>query len=197
MPGQPSRWPRSLRRRAQCGPKSNNTQMNEVSRDRPDADHPLSQQPSIAHESENDAVTTVNGRNNNDSQVFLDRIATALEQLVHHVEPLARIADILSDQSDPVSPLPNRTGQSAGADEWLSIAAAAQVAQVSEKTIRRAVLRGRLNASNVGGSTRRPTWRIQRTDLDAFLKANVAGNGLPATPQKFKGRYKSRHFLDL
>ena len=120
----------------------------------------------------------------------LERIAVAIEDIGQQLASFLKVSRAMcSDESD--------LGTCAVADSWLSIAIAAEVAQVSEKTMRRAVSSGRLRASNVGGSARRPTWRIQRADLESFMKANVAGNGLPATLPKFKGKYKSRHFPDL
>ncbi len=106
----------------------------------------------------------------------------------HMDETLTSVLAVLARQN---------TGQPPAVTEWLSIEQAAEVAGISATTIRPAVRKGKLQASNVGCSTRRPTWRIHRVDLDAFLKANVAGSHFPATLPKSIGKYKSRHFSDL
>jgi excisionase family DNA binding protein len=81
--------------------------------------------------------------------------------------------------------------------EWMTVEQAAQFAGVSTKTIRRAIRKGELAASNVRGSSRRPTWRIKRSDLEGFMKNNEARNVLPASSSKSGGKYQSRHFPDL
>jgi excisionase family DNA binding protein len=83
------------------------------------------------------------------------------------------------------------------ASEWLAIEQAAEVTGTSATTIRRALRKGELRAANVGRSLRRPTWRIRRADLEAFMKASVAGSELPATQTKSGRKPQSRHFPDL
>ena len=91
-----------------------------------------------------------------------------------------------------LSHLRNNKCESAEA-EWISIKQAASLAGISETSIRRAIRRGQLKACNVGGSSRRPTWRIKRTDLQAFLETDAARS----SPPKPRGKYRSRHFSDL
>jgi excisionase family DNA binding protein len=81
--------------------------------------------------------------------------------------------------------------------EWLSITQAARVAGLSTKTVRRAVHKGNLRATPTVPNARRPTWRIARIDLDAFMNANAAARPVDAASPKSNGKYKSRHFTDL
>jgi len=119
-------------------------------------------------------------------------LKTTLQQIA---ATLQAIDAKLASQGSPFKVSPSLAQESA--EEWLSIREAATVASLSDKTIRRAIRKGELAATNVNNSVRRPTWRIRRSDLEGFMKANVAGHGLPATLPKVKGRYKSRHFPDL
>lgn len=83
------------------------------------------------------------------------------------------------------------------AGEWLTIAQAAAVTGLSTKTIRRAIRKGDLRATPTVPNARRPTWRIARTDLDAFMNANAVASPVTTASQKPNGKYKSRHFADL
>jgi excisionase family DNA binding protein len=83
------------------------------------------------------------------------------------------------------------------AGEWLSIAQAACVAGLSTKTIRRAIHKGDLRATPTVPNARRPTWRIARTDLDAFMNANAVASPAATASQHPNGKYQSRHFPDL
>ncbi|WP_345802723.1 helix-turn-helix domain-containing protein [Microbacterium sp. AZCO] len=67
-----------------------------------------------------------------------------------------------SEQPAPVPPV----GLQPDGGPWLNIVSSANYANVSPRTIRRAIQDGRLRAS-------RPArmWRILRADLDAFMKA--------------------------
>lgn len=80
--------------------------------------------------------------------------------------------------------------------EWLSIAEVSRLTSLSTKTVRRAIRKGALRATAVASDARRPTWRIARTDLDAFMKTNAVGTPVP-TAKNPNGKYKSRHFADL
>ena len=56
-------------------------------------------------------------------------------------------------------------------DRLLTVDQAAELVQVSAKTIRRAIDRGELPAAHVGEPDARVhTWRIRRDDLDAWLE---------------------------
>ena len=80
----------------------------------------------------------------------------------------------------------------------LSIAQAATLAGLSDRTIRRAVAlksgTDRLPASNVGLGTHRPTWRIKPSDLEAWMDRDQ-GTPTPrprsvATPRGKFGHFK-------
>lgn len=77
--------------------------------------------------------------------------------------------------------------------EFYSVKDAAKVVGVSADHVRRAVVRGALVASNVGTESR-PTYRIARADLLAWVERGKSG---PATPGgRAKGRRptpRSRH----
>jgi excisionase family DNA binding protein len=81
--------------------------------------------------------------------------------------------------------------------EWLSVKQAAAVAGLSETTIRRAVRSGTLKAFNPTGSARRPTWRIRREDLVAFMEQNRAEGQAPSPPVLLRRRVKSRYFGEM
>jgi excisionase family DNA binding protein len=62
---------------------------------------------------------------------------------------------------------------------WLSIADAAVYLGVSERTIERAIARGRLRSSTIG--SRR---LLHRDDLDAFVRATTGEEVAPTTPSR-------------
>ena len=66
-------------------------------------------------------------------------------------------------------------------DAPLSVKEAAKAVNLSESHIRRAIARGELPASNVGTAAR-PTWRIARADLDAWIEARKGGS--PKVPPR-------------
>jgi len=68
--------------------------------------------------------------------------------------------------------------------EWLSISQAAQVVSLSGTHIRRAIVGGMLPASNVG-TPDRPTYRIHRNDLNAWMEKRKHG-ALPTPRRKRK-----------
>jgi len=75
--------------------------------------------------------------------------------------------------------------------EFYSIKQAAGVVGVSPDHIRRAVVGGSLAASNVGTPSR-PTYRIARADLLAWVELGKAG-GIPRASRKRSGTPPSRH----
>jgi excisionase family DNA binding protein len=85
-------------------------------------------------------------------------------------ESVARIEERLL--TDPVRP---STGPA------LSIQQAAKAVNLSESHIRRVVTRGELPASNMGTAAR-PTWRIARADLDAWIEARKGAS--PRVPPR-------------
>jgi excisionase family DNA binding protein len=91
----------------------------------------------------------------------------------------------------------NASNQAPGASEWLSIAQAASITGLSTKTIRRAIRKGDLRATPTVPNARRPTWRIARPDLDAYMNANAVAAPAATASQNPNSKYKSRHFTDL
>src|SRR5271168_992168 len=75
--------------------------------------------------------------------------------------------------------------------EFYSIKQAAEVLGVSADHIRRAVVGGVLAASNVGTMSR-PTYRIARTDLLAWVERGKAG-AVPPASRKRSVTPQSRH----
>lgn len=55
------------------------------------------------------------------------------------------------------------------ADELLTVAQAADYLQVCDKTIRRLIAANKLIASKIGNRT----WRIKKSDIDAYLEKNI------------------------
>jgi excisionase family DNA binding protein len=78
---------------------------------------------------------------------------------------------------------------------YFSIATAAVYSGLSEISIRRAVRSGSLKAFSVLGSTRRPTYRISKDDLDRFLTAAPVAGPVVLVPKvkqpKVKGGWKT------
>jgi excisionase family DNA binding protein len=124
----------------------------------------------------------------------MKRVEHLLEKLV---DGQGRMQEQLAAILTAVVKLNAQEDHPADGNEWLTITETARFAGVSEKTIRRSIGKGQLPASNVRGSSRRPTWRIKHTDLEEFLKKNEAGNVLPASLPISDGKYRSRHFRDL
>lgn len=60
------------------------------------------------------------------------------------------------------------------AAEWLSVAQVAEISGLSDTTVRRAIGRGELAASNMGGE-RRPVWRIAQQELAAWMEMKRGG----------------------
>ena len=77
------------------------------------------------------------------------------------------------------------------APEFYSIRQAAEVVGVSADHLRRAVVSGVLAASNLG-TMARPTYRISRTDLLAWVERGKAGGILPSS-RKRSVTARSRH----
>ena len=65
---------------------------------------------------------------------------------------------------------------------WLSIADAAVYLGVSERTIERAIARGRLESSTIG--SRR---LLHRAELDAYVRAATGEEVAPTTPPRRRG----------
>src|SRR5258708_7387683 len=102
-----------------------------------------------------------------------------------HSEPLAavlaaleRIENVLSEQQH----------------EWLDIERAAYLTSLSTTHIRRAISSRELAAANVGKSGR-PTWRIAKKDLTAWMESKKGGNPVPPK-SKFK-ELVNRHLPGL
>ncbi len=80
--------------------------------------------------------------------------------------------------------------------DCLSIEQAAKVVTLSPTKIRREIIAGRLQAANAGSSLR-PLYRIQKTDLLAWLEKKKGGIELPPSTALVKRRIRSRHFGDI
>jgi excisionase family DNA binding protein len=78
----------------------------------------------------------------------------------------------------------------------LTIKQAARFTTLSPTKIRREIKASRLPASNAG-SDARPLYRIQKSDLLAWLEKKKCGMLLPPSAPVFKRRIRSRHFGDL
>ncbi len=63
--------------------------------------------------------------------------------------------------------------------DWLSIEHAALVCDCSYDHIYRAVERGDLPASDIGNGEKKATYRIARSDLNAWMERNKGGKQLP------------------
>lgn len=78
---------------------------------------------------------------------------------------------------------------SLGPDGWMTIAQAAQVAGVSEKTIRRAIkaedAKRKLTSFDISNSGR-PLYRISRSDLDVWMRENLGGTESTPRPPVFR-----------
>lgn len=61
------------------------------------------------------------------------------------------------------------------AKEWLTVAEAAHLIDVDQVTIRRAIKRSLLKASDVSLGDGRPKWRIRRKDFEKWLKSRAPG----------------------
>lgn len=68
-----------------------------------------------------------------------------------------------------------------------TVSQASEFLQVSEETVLNLIHSGRLAASNIGKSSRRPRWRILSTDISSFLIAS--------RPEKFQSAPKRRPSL--
>lgn len=84
----------------------------------------------------------------------------------------------------------------AQASEWLSIREAAKSAALSPTKIRREIKAGHLPASNAGSSSR-PLYRIQKSDLHSWLDKRKGGTEVPPEVRITKRRIKSRYFPDM
>lgn len=102
-----------------------------------------------------------------------------LSQIAEHAQATLAVLQAINERFSLLV-----AGQLDSATEWLSIKQAATVSGLSQFTVRRAVKSGDLKASNPGGSLMRPTYRIQRADLEAFMQQyRATGSGLPALPR--------------
>lgn len=63
-----------------------------------------------------------------------------------------------------------KSDQDAGG--YLTIAQASKYLSVCSRTIRRAILSGKLRAYNIAESDAKKAWRIRQADLEAFAKAS-------------------------
>lgn len=80
--------------------------------------------------------------------------------------------------------------------EWFTVKHAAATTSLSVTTIRRAILRGELQASNIG-STKRPTWRISRTDLNEWMERKKGETAVAIPPHSEMSSLVDRHLPGL
>ena len=80
------------------------------------------------------------------------------------------------------------------AKKWCSIEDAALLSGRSVTTIRRDIRAGTLRAHVVGRGRRRPSYRIRRADLKAYIRAGLAETPDPPVVPTTTIKKKSRHF---
>ena len=80
------------------------------------------------------------------------------------------------------------------AKKWCNIEEAARLSGRSVTTIRRDIKGGTLRAHVVGRGRRRPSYRIRRADLKAYIQAGRAEPPDPPAVPTTTVRKKSRHF---
>ena len=80
------------------------------------------------------------------------------------------------------------------AKKWCNIEEAARLSGRSVTTIRRDIRAGTLRAHVVGRGRRRPSYRIHRADLKAYIRAGLAETPDPPVVPTTTVKKKSRHF---
>jgi len=103
-------------------------------------------------------------------------------------EWLRRIAEPRYDR--PVLP----GTQGSAARKWCNIEEAALLSGRSVTTIRRDIRAGTLRAHVVGRGRSRPSYRIRRADLKAYIRAGLAETPDPPVAPTTTVKKKSRHF---
>lgn len=73
-----------------------------------------------------------------------------------------------------LSPIRGNPASPSQSVEYLSVRQAAQIANVSQKTIKRRIADGLLNATRLGTRGGRGPLRIRRSELFAYLEAKCA-----------------------
>lgn len=119
----------------------------------------------------------------------LKQIANTLAPLSGEVVDADRIASRLESTTSGTS---QRAGR--GASKWYGIEEAASLSGRSVSTIRRDIKAGTLPAHVIGRGRRRPSYRIRRTDLKAYIQAGRAEPPDPPAVPTTPVRKKSRHF---
>ena len=116
---------------------------------------------------------------------ILERLANAVERLVDRFDQLSvlRPGDISQ-----------RSGRPTLAQVGHSIKQCSELSGISESTIRRSIKDGTLIAHTVGSGRMRPTYRIWRTDFEAYLEASRPTAHGPLRVASTTVRTKSRHF---
>jgi excisionase family DNA binding protein len=117
------------------------------------------------------------------------RIANKLDPPPGEVVDTDTAADRLEPTRKGVS---QKTGR--GGSKWYSIEEAASLAGRSVSTIRRDIKAGTLPAHAIGRGRRRPSYRIRRADLKAYIQAGRAEQPDPPAVPTTPVRKKSRHF---
>ena len=128
-------------------------------------------------------VSTLMGPSNRPTTIaLLERITVAVESIEHRLAMTATLAG-LPQRDDVEQPF-----------DQISLRACAALAGISESTLRRAIKSGRLTAYDIGQGNRRPTYRIKRADLEAYLeRGRAAACDVPSVP-RIRIKKASRHF---
>lgn len=117
------------------------------------------------------------------------RIANKLDPPPGEVVDTDRVADRLEPTRKGISQKTGRVGA-----KWYSIEEAASLAGRSVSTMRRDIKAGTLPAHVIDRGRRRPSYRIRRADLKAYIQAGRAEQPDPPAVPTTPVRKKSRHF---
>jgi excisionase family DNA binding protein len=107
-------------------------------------------------------------------------------------EWLRRIAEPCYDR--PALPGTQGSADGSATRKWCNIEEAALLSGRSVTTIRRDIRAGTLRAHVVGRGRRRPSYRIRRADLKAYIRAGLAETPDPPVVPTTTVKKKSRHF---
>ena len=112
------------------------------------------------------------------------------------LELLAEIQVAVADLRRLIEAQPPDANSGDLAREYISIKGAAALSGLSEKTIRRAIHKGSLPASDVGTDDL-PHYRIAKADFSAWMDRRKGGAGAPPEIPIHRRKIKSRHFGEI
>lgn len=140
------------------------------------------------------AVVTGAGNCQEPGFVAAPVLTTVAQEIAGWLAELAANVKRIADTLDP--PPSAGSSQKAGrvGSKWYSIEEAASLAGRSVSTIRRDIKAGTLPAHVIGRGRRRPSYRIRRADLKAYIQAGRAEQPDPPAVPITPVRKKSRHF---